>query len=37
MKEVCTITVFTEADIPALIQLTKGHVAESGYFEQSWR
>ncbi len=36
MKESCSITVLTQADIPALIELTKGHVSETGYFEQSW-
>lgn len=36
MKESCSITVLTQADIPALIELTKSHVSETGYFEQSW-
>ncbi|MBP9868210.1 MAG: GNAT family N-acetyltransferase [Alphaproteobacteria bacterium] len=36
MKESSSITVLTQADIPALIELTKGHVSETGYFEQSW-
>lgn len=36
MKEDLIITVLTEADIPALVQLTGDHVEESGYFEQSW-
>lgn len=37
MKLRHTITVLTEADIPALVHLAEDHVEENGYFEQSWQ